>query len=477
MSNFSNATFEYGIIGFVLLFSTQYASASTFIVGPLETYKKISEVTSLIDHGDTILVKMGIYTNDKQVTIAKNFITVLGEAGRPILRAGSIIANDQSNGKGIFVIKGNNVTIDNIAFHDATVVDHNGAGIRQEGCNLKVLRCLFLNNEMGILCGTIPNCKTTIEYCEFLQNGSTANPGYQHNVYINNIDTLIFRFNTSIDAIAEGHELKSRAKFNYIAYNNIANYTTKDSRSIDLPNGGISIILGNVIEQGPNSANNNILGYGLEGLSNPTPHKLYIVNNTFVNRRGNGSHIHIPTATLDKFLVQNNIFVGGGSTINGIQDEYRANVLIEKIQDAIPFFVDFDAYNYNLLYDNATVDVGIPLNESIGNYSLTPTFEFHHIDKIVPRNVDGKIDVGAFEYAEVSLANDFNQGRIKLYPNPASNFITIEGFEEANIEIFNVSQGKKVMCEVFDQLLDVSSLPSGTYAMKVGEIWFIFAKL
>ena len=154
----------------ICLILTDISFAATYTIGPNEVYKKISEVVQLLDHGDTIFVKSGIYINDKQITISKDNIVILGEEGRPILRAGDIIANDQSNGKGIFVIKGNHVTIDNIAFYDAKVVDNNGAGIRQEGCDLKVLRCLFLNNEMGILCGTIPNCKTTIEYCEFVQN-------------------------------------------------------------------------------------------------------------------------------------------------------------------------------------------------------------------------------------------------------------------------------------------------------------------
>lgn len=438
-------------------------------------YKKVSDVASIIQDGDTIFIKKAIYENDKQVTITKNNILIIGETGRPILKAGSIIASDQSNGKGIFVIRGNNVTIDNIEFQNAKVVDRNGAGIRQEGCNLKVLRCKFLNNENGILCGTIPNCKTTVEYCDFEQNGSSLNPGYQHNIYINNIDTLIFRFNTSINAAAEGHELKSRAKFNYIAYNNIANYTTDDSRTIDLPNGGISIIIGNVIEQGPNSANNNILGYGLEGFSNPAPHGLYIVNNTFVNRRGNGSHVQIPNVTFDKFLIQNNVFVGGGAIVNGNQDEYRANVLIPKLTDAQPYFEDMNLYNYALVKGSTMIDIGIPISYNVGNYSLTPYLEFHGVDNIIERHKDGKIDVGAYEYVGTSSALDLDN--YLFYPNPVRDILYLPDMVVDGHIKFYSQYGHLTVLFCQDEQVDVSKLTPGLYTILLQNKVFQLIKM
>jgi hypothetical protein len=457
------------IINLICLLLNTVTFAKTYIVGPNEAYKKISAVVSLINHGDTIFVRSGIYTNDKQVTISKDNILIIGETGRPILRAGDIIANDQSNGKGIFVIKGNHVTIDNIAFYDAKVVDDNGAGIRQEGCDLKVLRCLFLNNEMGILCGTIPNCKTTIEYCEFYQNGNADNPGYQHNVYINNIDTLIFRFNISHNATAEGHELKSRAKFNYIAYNSISNFTTEDSRSIDLPNGGTSIILGNIIEQGKNSANNNILGYGLEGMSNPEPHRLFIVNNSFINRRENGSHIHIPNVAMDKFVVQNNVFVGGGTIINGLQGEFFSNLEIPNLLDASPFFESFDTYNYALVKDSPLIDAGTPIVENIGNYSLTPTYEFYGITKITNRATDEKIDIGAYEYRQTTSSLYYDLREAFVYPNPASDILMIDKqYQGQDVEVMSIDAKKQKTYKSDGQYIDISDLTSGMYVIKIG---------
>ncbi len=56
-----------------------------------------------------------------------------------------------AEGKGIFVIKGGNVTIENLGFFGARVRDRNGAGIRLERGRLKVVRCVFEGNENGIL--------------------------------------------------------------------------------------------------------------------------------------------------------------------------------------------------------------------------------------------------------------------------------------------------------------------------------------
>ncbi len=266
---------KYLIIIIVILFSCKSYGAK-WHVGPTLQYTVCSQVAGQVQDGDTIEIEQAVYKNDVQVSWTKNNLYIVGVNGRPKLEAGSNIANDQNNGKGIFVISGSDVTVENIEFANATVKDHNGAGIRQEGRNLHVTRCKFDGNEMGILGGNISNCRTLVEYSEFLNGGSIANLGYQHNIYINHIDTFIFRYNYSHEAIAEGHELKSRANHTFILYNRIENKQSVDSRNIDVPNGGVLVVIGNIMEQGNNSSNSNILGYGMEGLTNTSKHSVYI---------------------------------------------------------------------------------------------------------------------------------------------------------------------------------------------------------
>ena len=109
------------------------------------------------------------------------------------------------------MIAGNHCIIRSLHFQNCKVVDHNGAGIRLEGKNIMIQQCIFSDNEMGFLCGAIDSCSVHMEQCYFKQNGSEMNPGYQHNIYVGHIDTFSLKYSTTVDANAEGHELKSRA--------------------------------------------------------------------------------------------------------------------------------------------------------------------------------------------------------------------------------------------------------------------------
>lgn len=461
------------ILPFLLLL-TQVAAATVWQVGPARTYTFCSQVAPLVQDGDTVEIDFAIYVNDPQVEWTANGLYIAGVGGRPRLEAGSILANDVTNGKGIFVTSGAGITIENIEFALARVPDHNGAGIRQQGANLHIVRCRFDGNEMGILSGNIANSTTVIEYSEFVNSGSTLNPGYQHNVYINHIDTLVFRYNYSHDAIAEGHELKSRAHYNFIEYNRIANETSVDSRTIDLPNGGTSVIVGNIIEQGPNSANSNLLGYGLEGLSNPAPHTLYVAHNTFVNRKSTGSFIQAANGT-DTVYLHNNILAGahtGGYLIGTpVTLDSAGNLLADLIADA--GFNDPVLYDYHLQAGSAARDHGLLQNRYVLGHSLDALLEYADTCNHSLRPMDGIPDAGAFEYdspviVEQTLAQDH-----PLYPNPCTDRLFLDQAPGEEFEVLDTS-GRRMLQGKGDTL-DTSRLPAGWYVLKTrkGQSRFI----
>lgn len=464
------------IIAIIALSLCQQTFAVVWEVGPTRIYQYCSQVAPLVQHGDTINIDYATYVNDPQVIWNKNNLYIVGVGGRPRLQAGSIIATDNVNGKGIFVVSGSNVRIDNIEFTNAVVVDHNGAGIRQEGANLFVHRCKFDGNEMGILCGNITDCKTTVEYSEFVNGGSTANPGYQHNIYINHIDTLIFRYNYCYNALAQGHEFKSRANYNFIFYNTIANYQTVDSRNIDLPNGGTTVLIGNVIEQGQNSANSNILGYGNEGLSNTAQHDLWVVNNTFVNKKTTGSFIDINTGT-NKLFLKNNIFAGSktaGLIIGTATTLDSSNNIVTDII-ANCGFVNVSNYDYHLLSNSVAVDAGLSLSTSIGGYQLQPDKMYKDTCDFENRIILNSLDIGAFEFNNtLSLYEHNTLNTFSIYPNPASNFVTIN-LSSINqihtVQIYNsLGVAVKEALITNSEMVDISDLPSGLYFIRLKSI-------
>jgi hypothetical protein len=280
-------------------------------VGPGKQFALPSAAIDAAHDGDTIDIDAeGNYANDV-ASIRKNNLTIEG-VGNGLAK----IANDGrvAERKGIWVFETGvtNLTVKNIDFEGARVSDTdgaNGSGIRAQGTNLTVIGCRFYNNQDGILGGY---GTTIIEHCEFDHNGLT---GLTHNVYIaDQAGTLFFLYNYSHDTVV-GHLLKSRAAVNYILYNRLTDNVGTGSYELDLPNGGFADVIGNIIQQSIGSQNSTILAYGEEGVVN-TKSELNVINNTFINDRGEGVFIGATKVTAEfKLKAINNIFAGPGETI------------------------------------------------------------------------------------------------------------------------------------------------------------------
>lgn len=464
------------ILVFLLVNIINQANAKEWFVGPFREYTYFDTMSSLVADGDTISLDYGTFQNNPQITWTKNNLLIRGIEGIPEISAGSLIANDHTNGKAIFVIQGSNNTVENIIFMNCKVPDNNGAGIRQEGSNLTVRHCIFSNNEMGILAGNISNCKILVEYCKFENCGSTDNPGYQHNIYINHIDTLIFRFNSSINAIAEGHEFKSRATNNFILYNKISNLSSEDSRNIDIPNGGTAIIMGNIIEQNQQTANSNIIGFGLEGLTNPGKHSLYIVNNTIVNRKDRGSFVQV--ADIDSLYLVNNILVGaktGGLIIGNPASLDSSNNLINDDVNT-PLFISEQGIDYKLSMTSPAINNGLQVDKSVMGMLLVPNFSYSELNDYEIRNNIFDIDIGAYEFINYDEVNSSNMidNSIIISPNPAIDIIKVNMIEISDkyrVKIYSISGELVFENEYYSQIISIPtfSLSSGIYIIEVNN--------
>lgn len=459
------------ITGFTCL-----AFGKSWVVDPIGTYPDLMSLRTLVDDGDTILIEAALYADHPQVSFAQSGLLIKGINGRPRLEAGNKLATN-SNGKAILVLSGSDCIVENIEFANAAVPDHNGAGIRQEGCNLTVRYCFFNGNEMGLLGGNLSPCTVLVEHCIFRNNGSPANPGYQHNIYINHIDTFIFRYNYSVDAIADGHEVKSRAHVNIITYNHISNRNTKDSRNIDLPNGGVALIMGNLLEQGEASSNSNMLGFGMEGLTNRDPHALWVVNNTFVNYKTKGNFIQVKDGT-DSLFVVNNILVGAktGGLITGSSNwmDSSSNFVSDDISDA--GFVYSHPTFYGLLPGSPCLNTGKLLNRRVGPYSLIPRHEYVDTANFKARIGDSRIDLGAFEAASTSSVVGRDIRTSVIYPNPVQGQSLFVRDHNGALVRFYTPDGRLVYSTlVRNDQVDLEILPKGIYLVEIqgNSMWLI----
>jgi hypothetical protein len=357
--------------------------ARKLLVGPGKTYAKPSLAAAAAHDGDTVEIDAVTYTGDACTWSADNL--VLRGAGR-FAHLDAQGANAQ--GKGTWVIDGKNTTIENIEFSGAKVDDQNGAGIRQEGPGVTIRHCYFHDNENGILAD---GGDMIIEYTEFAHNG-LGEVGRTHNIYVSSATSFTLRYCYSHHAVI-GHNVKSRAMKNFILYNRIMDEADgTSSYDIDLPNGGFSVVMGNLIQQGPNTDNSTIFPYGAEGLKN-APNELYVVNNTFVNDRQGGTFIQIAGGTTVA-KVMNNLFVGQGTLISGKADTGG------NVATANPGFVNRAAYDYRLTAGSPAIDKGKDAGAA-GAVDLKPVFLYVHPVSNSPRVTAGAaLDAGAYEFGD-----------------------------------------------------------------------------
>lgn len=442
--------------GFAGLLASTIALHATIEVGPGKPHGTIEAAVAAAQAGDTIAVTAGDYVNDFVIIgAAKDGLTIKGVGGRPHLRATVAIPNK----KGIIEIQSGarDITLEDLevsgAFVSAADGD-NGAAVRMQGNNLVVRRCYFHDNQNGILGGgdpasaADPVSQVLIEHSHFAGNGN-AGSGYEHNIYIGaEAAELTLRYSYSHHA-KSGHNVKSRALRNYILYNRIMDESTGTaSAAIDIPQGGPTFIVGNLIQQGPSSENQaRVVWYKLEDATNPTP-ELYVVNNTIVNDATSSSTSFIAAKLLDKALIANNVFVGRGrvlyydaypaageiSVVNNVGDAsvfmdavFRtasgdpgdvsappAGVAYEasdNLSSAHVALVDRAAYDYRLAADSDAVDAGREPGSAHG-FWLRPSAEYVHPSDptrespgFVTRTASGQLDAGAYELAQDAPAD------------------------------------------------------------------------
>lgn len=340
----------------------------TILVGPGRAITTIAQAARVARNGDTVEVEAGDYLGDV-ASWWQDDVTVRAVGGRVRIRA----QGNAAEGKAIWVVKGTRFVVEGIEFTGSRVPDNNGAGIRHEGGKLTVRNCVFDGNQMGLLTWNDERAELVIERSEFHHNlvGSTYIPGgaIGHQIYVGSIGrfTLIESY---VHAGAHGHLVKTRARENRIVNNRLTDESDgRASYELEFPNGGVAIVLGNIIEQSAHTENADIVSYGAEGYRWPR-NELYLVNNTLVDGlREGGNFVRVwPGATRVK--VFNNLLLGDGRLHSDPFWESAVNVFARASD--VPFAA---AYDYRLRKDSDLV--GKAVNPGTANNErLRPEREY-----------------------------------------------------------------------------------------------------
>ncbi|MBI4889668.1 MAG: right-handed parallel beta-helix repeat-containing protein [Acidobacteria bacterium] len=375
----------------LLAASLGLAGADTLKVGPQQRFQLPCQALTSARDGDVIEIDAaGTYVGDACVFSASNLI-VRGVNGRARIDAGGAAAQ----GKGIWVVQGHNNTFENIEAFGARVPDRNGAVIRLEGVGLTLRRVYFHDNEQGVLSVGL-NGDILIEYSEFDYNGD--NEGYAHNIYFNNERSLTIRYSYFHRSLG-GNVIKSRAAENYLYYNVFASEGANSSWEVDLPNGGLCLLVGNVIQQGPLSENINLLSYMLEGAVGGRTNLLLVTNNTFVNEGrpeldGTPAYFILPADSGYAGFVQNNIFAGQALLM---PDKALANFKVQNnLMGVDPGFLEPALGDYRIPENSPAAGQATAIPAELSAL-LTPVLQYQAPACAQPRPSNYPPALGAFE--------------------------------------------------------------------------------
>ncbi|WP_404379881.1 right-handed parallel beta-helix repeat-containing protein [Caenispirillum salinarum] len=371
----------------LLLASALPAQAWDLKVGPGLYYTQPSQAAKDAKDGDRVLIQAGTYENDTATWKAADLtIQAVGGPVRIVSRDGRVAGN-----KAIWVVQGDRTTIDGIHFAGARSSHHNGAGIRLEGRDLTLRNCGFSDNQMGILTGHDPEGVVVIERCHFADNGVGIKPQNRigHNIYIGRQKRFEMRFSSSTGANV-GHAVKSRAQENHIVYNHIADHREgRASYLVDLSEGGDSLLIGNVIQQGPKWENDTLISFAAEKKGKAAG-TLTMAHNTLVNTADQGYFLrnYAPSAA----VLVNNLLVGPGEIAEG-PVEAEGTVRLPD-GPAAARFADPDAFDYRLEPSSPAVDAGTETPRQ-----LAPAYSFvFGTSRALERTTGGGApDAGAFE--------------------------------------------------------------------------------
>ena len=293
------------VLALVLALQPTPALAATHVVAPGQS---LAEALRKALDGDEIQLLAGEHRAQVGV-IEHRRLTLRGVGGRPVLQA----AGAHAEGKAILVVRNGDVLIENIEFRGARVPDGNGAGIRFERGRLHVKRCVFVDNQNGILTANFADAELTVQDSDFAQ--APAGTSLPHLLYVGRIGRFTLtgsRFSGGRD----GHLVKSRAHENHVLYNQLVDGALgQASYELEFPNGGVAYVVGNVIGQSALTSNPTLLAFGAEG-SDDRAQALHVVNNTFINQGLRPAiFVRVFAAKLPRPVEQrlvNNLFLGLG---------------------------------------------------------------------------------------------------------------------------------------------------------------------
>jgi hypothetical protein len=441
-----------GVVCLLVIFCAASARAETLEVGPGRRYQAIEKAVDRAKPGDTVLV----YPLDAKGTPYPQSAVLVRTARLTIRGAAPEGKRVRIDGKGFMYSGAGRVpraivqfepgadgcVIEGFELFNASNESFNGAGVRINQANdVTVRNCEIHDNDMGIMSngevarGTGRNQR--VEFCLIRDNGTDRDPGYNHNLYLGG--TSVTLHGCEIRGATTGHNVKSRAHFNWIEYCYIHDSANRELDLVDAAGntdvaGSHSVLLGNVIVKAKDmKGNRGVIHFGQDG-GKDHQGTVYLVHNTIVtsyvtavvelSAKGAGCEIAKNIFWDDGAVGEGGVLVAGvrggsldaaagrrnwlaaGFSVPECKGFSAADNLVAKKKESPPF-ADAAGGDFRLkgTSGGSIVNCGVPMEKV--ELPLPPgeakrsgpvnLMQYRHPCRTEARPSDGKPDLGAYE--------------------------------------------------------------------------------
>ena len=214
-----------------------------------QSFASLQDAVDAIGGGrGTIHIAPGRYS-DCAVQEAGHVAFVAESAGTAIFDGGVC------EGKATLVLRGRSARVEGLVFTHQQVPDGNGAGIRIEEGDLAVAFAMFVDAQSGILSAHDPSGAINIDRSTFSGLGRHPDGDGAHALYVGGYGALRIT-NSRFERGTGGHYVKSRAPRIEVLDSSFDDSAGRDTNyMIDLSEGAIGRIAGNVFVQGTGKEN------------------------------------------------------------------------------------------------------------------------------------------------------------------------------------------------------------------------------
>ncbi len=344
------------------------AGAETWVVGPDGPPGALAAAVMGAQDGDVIELLPGVYTGVRLV-LEQRRLTLRGSGDKPAVFDGEGTVGPHP---ALLLVRGGEVHLENLEFRGARSQQAAGAGVRLDGGKLSLRNCHFRDNEHGLNTGNDLQAELQIEASSFGM-APRVEGGLPHLLNVGRIARLTVsgsRFQQGF----EGHLIRSRARETTLSYNMIHDGPGGGaSYEVELPQGGLATLIGNVIGQGRNTQNPVVVAYGTEGQSWER-NRLVLAHNTLLNYGWVPAWFlrvfddRLPAGT--EVLAVNNLTVGGGLFSLPNSGRFEGNAVA-----SFGMLVDADTYAFELPAGSFWRGKGVDPRR-VGGLDLAPQAEF-----------------------------------------------------------------------------------------------------